>query len=315
MFQLHKIMIAICAGYVCTMLCHQLPVFGSTLTPRTKSITDALIPTQEAELEEVVIPDGSAASPIAPEADEVLAPEEIQEATASTAESATAAVATPTATAVSVLVTDVPKETTPVETTTTATTTETVPVENTASTTSETEIETETVSTTEEVQPDDASEEEVPVQDALESDSAAADLPSLFGDMDTSFKTYMDYRAISDTSSAQYALQQQTWTDDQGLRRIGDDYLVAMGTGWLEEGCGERFLVTLDSGVQFTVTVGDIKADCDTDATCRYRDCDGGANVIEFIVDTESLSAEVRDAGTISAYAAFAGNIADITAL
>ena len=75
---------------------------------------------------------------------------------------------------------------------------------------------------------------------------------TLLGAQETWFKAYMDYRTITDTASRQYQLQQSAWTDDQGLRRLGEDYLVAMGTGWLNEGCGERFQVTLDSGAQFT---------------------------------------------------------------
>lgn len=135
---------------------------------------------------------------------------------------------------------------------------------------------------------------------------------TLLGAQETWFKAYMDYRTITDTASRQYQLQQSAWTDDQGLRRLGEDYLVAMGTGWLNEGCGERFQVTLDSGAQFTVTVGDVKADCHTDSTRRYRACGSGANVLEFIVDTPMLSAEAQQAGTVSVYAELAGNIAEI---
>ena len=83
----------------------------------------------------------------------------------------------------------------------------------------------------------------------------------------------MDYRTITDTSSEQYAIQQNAWTDSRGLRRSCDDYLVAMGTGWLTEGCGDRFQVTLESGSVFTVRVGDIEADQHTDSTHRYRSC------------------------------------------
>ena len=133
-------------------------------------------------------------------------------------------------------------------------------------------------------------------------------------EIDTWFKAYMDYRTITDTSSPQYAMQQNAWTDANGLRRTGDDYLVAMGTGWLTEGCGDRFQVTLDSGSCFTVTVGDIKADCHTDATRRYRPCAEGANVLEFIVDTPALSAAARTAGTVSVYPELSGNITDIQA-
>ena len=35
--------------------------------------------------------------------------------------------------------------------------------------------------------------------------------------METWFKTYMDYRCITDSASIQYQLQQQAWTDEQGL--------------------------------------------------------------------------------------------------
>ena len=54
---------------------------------------------------------------------------------------------------------------------------------------------------------------------------------SFFQEYDTAFKAYMDYRTITDTSSEQYAIQQNAWTDSRGLRRSCDDYLVAMGTG------------------------------------------------------------------------------------
>ena len=101
-------------------------------------------------------------------------------------------------------------------------------------------------------------------------------------------------------------------TDSRGLRRSCDDYLVAMGTGWLTEGCGDRFQVTLESGSVFTVRVGDIKADQHTDSTHRYRSCADGANVLEFIVETESLSDAARTAGTVSVYPELSGNIAAI---
>ena len=110
----------------------------------------------------------------------------------------------------------------------------------------------------------------------------------------------MDYCTITDTDSVQYAMEQNAWTDDRGLRRMADDYLVAMGTGWLE------------SGSEFTVRVGDIKADQHTDKTHRYRSCESGANVLEFIVDTGMLSGEARNAGTVSVYPELSGNITAI---
>lgn len=165
---------------------------------------------------------------------------------------------------------------------------------------------------------------ETTVTDSTETETAAASTQAtvqqkfqpetdpFFREHETWFKAYMDYRTITDTESAQYAMQQNAWTDDRGLRRTEDDYLVAMGTGWLEAGCGERFIVTLESGSVFTVRVGDIKADQHTDETHRYRSCGSGANVLEFIVDTGNLSGEARNAGTVSVYPELSGNITAI---
>lgn len=165
---------------------------------------------------------------------------------------------------------------------------------------------------------------ETTVTDSTETETAAASTQAtipqesqpeadpFFREHETWFKAYMDYRTITDTESVQYAMQQNAWTDDRGLRRTEDDYLVAMGTGWLEAGCGERFIVALESGSVFTVRVGDIKADQHTDETHRYRSCGSGANVLEFIVDTGNLSGEARNAGTVSVYPELSGNITAI---
>ena len=74
----------------------------------------------------------------------------------------------------------------------------------------------------------------------------------------------MDYRCITDTSSVQYEMQQQAYTDGRGFRKIGDDYCVALGTGFTS-GCGERFIIYLDSGYSFSAVVADVKADMHTD--------------------------------------------------
>lgn len=46
----------------------------------------------------------------------------------------------------------------------------------------------------------------------------------------SSFKSYMDFRCITNRSSLQYKMQQQAYTDENGLRKIGEYYCVAMGT-------------------------------------------------------------------------------------
>lgn len=287
MRQLQKAIAAIFAGYFCTLTFHQLPVLGDALMPRTKAITEAL------EIRKVGDTDTWEAAPtetVSTEEAEILYTVPTTETTQPEPQQTEAPpVATPpTATEVVTAVTTV--EVT--ETTTTVTTTEV------------TEAVTEQVVT-----------EASPTESELSTEAETIDTQSLFDTQETWFKAYMDYRTITDTDSMQYGLQQMAWTDSHGLRRIGDDYLVAMGTGWLTEGCGERFLVTLESGAQFTVMVGDVKADCHTDATNRYRSCGAGANVLEFIVDSQCMTSEARNAGTVSVYAELSGNLTNIARL
>jgi hypothetical protein len=132
-------------------------------------------------------------------------------------------------------------------------------------------------------------------------------------DGDTSFKSYMDYKCITDRNSPQYKLQGECWTDKNGLRRFGDDYVIAVGS-YYAESVGERLEITLDSGEEFTAVVGDFKADNHTDNTHRYYPMsNGGKNVIEFIVDTGSLDKKAKRMGDISYVDGFEGNIESVT--
>ena len=136
---------------------------------------------------------------------------------------------------------------------------------------------------------------------------------SVFSDgFDSSFKAYMDYRCITDTGSVQYELQQQAYTDERGFRRIGDDYCVALGTG-ITGGCGERFLIHLDSGYSFTAIVSDVKADCHTDATnCFVPRGGNSGNVVEFIIDKNAADPAMLSSGNAGYYADLSGNVTAI---
>ena len=118
-------------------------------------------------------------------------------------------------------------------------------------------------------------------------------------DYDTSFKTYMDYRKITDKSSAQYMLQMEAYTDDMGLRKYENHYIVATGT-YYSDNVGDTFKITLDNDKSFNVIIGDIKTDCHTDSQNMYSpvyDNNGNlisANVIELSVDTEGLEGAGR---------------------
>ncbi len=134
-------------------------------------------------------------------------------------------------------------------------------------------------------------------------------------DVNTDFKTYMDYRTIKDKDSIQYDLQQQAYTDSQGIRRIDDDVCVALGTAYAKN-CGERFEITLESGNTFTAVVGDIKADCHTDPTNSYVELqNGGGDMVEFIVDTGELDDYIRIMGSIGEYDDYSGSVVSIVRL
>ena len=130
---------------------------------------------------------------------------------------------------------------------------------------------------------------------------------------DSSFKAYMDYRCITDVGSVQYSMQQQAYTDARGFRKIGDDYCVALGSGFTN-GCGERFLIGLDSGYSFTAIVADVKADCHTDSTNCYapRGWNSG-NVVEFIIDTDNADGNMLSSGSAGCFEDLSGNIISIT--
>lgn len=136
---------------------------------------------------------------------------------------------------------------------------------------------------------------------------------SVFYDgFDSSFKAYMDYRCITDTGSVQYAMQQQAYTDSRGFRRIGDDYCIALGTGFTS-GCGERFAIYLDSGYSFTAVVSDVKSDMHTDYTnCYVPRGENSGNVVEFIIDTDYAEGSMLSSGNAGYYADLSGNVTAI---
>ena len=130
---------------------------------------------------------------------------------------------------------------------------------------------------------------------------------------DSSFKAYMDYRCITDTGSLQYEIQQQAYSDERGFRRVGDDYCVALGTG-ITDGCGERFLITLDSGYSFTAIVSDVKADVHTDSTnCYAPRGDNGGNVVEFVIDSDLADPYMLNCGSAGCFDDLSGNITSIS--
>lgn len=157
-----------------------------------------------------------------------------------------------------------------------------------------------------------SSESESEPQTEVESENAVHCFDEGF---DSSFKAYMDYRCITDTNSVQYSLQQQAYTDERGFRRIGDDYCIALGTG-ITSGCGERFMISLDSGYSFTAIVSDVKADIHTDSTnCYAPRGENSGNIVEFIIDTDNADGYMLTCGSAGCFEDLSGNVVSITAI
>lgn len=114
----------------------------------------------------------------------------------------------------------------------------------------------------------------------------------------TSMKTYMDYRKITDKSSKQYKLQQRddVYTDSEGFRKIEDSFLVAVGSYY--GSVGDELQIELSNGTVFKAIIGDVKADIHTDSTNRQHKIDH--SVVEFIVDTSKLPIMIKKMGDCS---------------
>lgn len=108
------------------------------------------------------------------------------------------------------------------------------------------------------------------------------------------FKSYMDFRAITNKNSKQYKLQQQAYTD-KGFRKINSKYLIALGSYYGE--VGDEVIVLIGE-TKLECIIGDIKADKHTDKENKRHLSDN--SVIEFIVDTNTLENIVKKMGDCS---------------
>lgn len=88
----------------------------------------------------------------------------------------------------------------------------------------------------------------------------------------THVKFCTDYRSYDLWYTPHYRLQQVAWTDEYGMRRYNNDYLVALGSYYSTD-IGDRFEVTLDTGKTFTVMMADGKWDIDCDENNWIYEC------------------------------------------
>jgi len=119
----------------------------------------------------------------------------------------------------------------------------------------------------------------------------------------STFKSYMPYRAITNTSSDQYALQQLASTEKAyGLRTIDDYFMVAVTSKY--GNVGDILEITFESNSMLAI-IGDIK-DAGHDDCQSLRD----GSVIELIVDMDHLDENIKRLGNFNGV--FKGSIVSI---
>lgn len=127
----------------------------------------------------------------------------------------------------------------------------------------------------------------------------------------TGFKTYMDYRAITNKKSPQYKMVLATVNGDYGIRMYDNRYSVAVGTAFNAR-VGTKIDIYLDSGKVLNCIVGDIKADAHTDVTHTQG---GHGDVVEFIVDSKVMNKDAKRMGDCSVLPGFAGKVIKVEVL
>lgn len=98
------------------------------------------------------------------------------------------------------------------------------------------------------------------------------------------YKPYEDYWMITDTTSKAYQFlnSSDVQINSEGYLIYQDEYYcVALGHYFGD--IGDKFLITLDSGFQFKVIIGDMKSHLHTDEL-RYAHQNG--HIVEFIIDS-----------------------------
>ena len=114
----------------------------------------------------------------------------------------------------------------------------------------------------------------------------------------TSVKTYMDYRAITSVNSNQYQYiynSGEIYVAEDGFLRTYDGYIgVALGSYF--GNIGDKYVFTLDTGIELRLVKVEEKADKDTDSY-GYTADDG--SVIEFVIDAGKMRNKKYENGYI----------------
>lgn len=131
------------------------------------------------------------------------------------------------------------------------------------------------------------------------------------------FKSYMDYRCITDASSLQYNyIRNNGWCDSNDFMRerrdagIDDDYyMIALGSYYGTQ-IGTKYKITTNTGNIFYGVLCDSKSDEHTNSTRQYNTVN--KNIVEFIVDIDKLDPFVRKMGSANVYMPLNGTVSNI---
>ena len=128
------------------------------------------------------------------------------------------------------------------------------------------------------------------------------------------FKSYTDYELLSKGSQQWNKIQcnANAYTDENGLRKVGEYYCVAMGS-YYSNTLGDLFEIQTENG-SFKAIICDFKDDRHTDINNQYTLQNGC--VTEFYVDVYILNNTAKVMGDISYIDdKFQGNIIGVTYL
>lgn len=142
-----------------------------------------------------------------------------------------------------------------------------------------------------------------------QSDASAAELFDV-PNVNTNFKSFTYYTSLN-RSSTQWRLQEKAYTDSNGLRKIENYYLAAVGT-YYSSTIGDLFRFTTDCGNTFDIIVCDVKSNAHTDSRNMYTR--GNCCMVEFYV-AKTLCKTARVRGSIGVLSGFEGSIVKVEKL
>lgn len=137
---------------------------------------------------------------------------------------------------------------------------------------------------------------------------------TIFVNSGGSFKSFMDYRSVIDTTSKQYQLiySGDIYVGSDGLLYSEDGYIgVALGSAFGD--IGDKFIIKTDTGNKIKAIKLDSKADKDT-VDGIYHKTDG--SVVEFLVDTDKIEYSYPisyEMGSFNFESKFSGYVTSVT--